>query len=286
MNKDEKLTPIKAANHLNKIAKLFHNAHGSERFPIDVDQIAKGCGEIFKWNDPIVDIEEANIPNFEGMLFSNDEKTKWKIAYNSKLNSEGRIRFTKAHELGHYVLHRQQQEKFLCSKDDMLEWSNEENIESQADLFASYLLMPLDDFRSQLNGSKVNLDILSHCADRYGVSLTATILKWLSYTPEKAVLVMSNDGFINWASSSNAAVKAGAYFKTRRNVIELPTNSLAKNENVLSEKQGTKISSKTWFPHADTDSNLLEMKIFSDQYDSTLSLLVLPKHDEFWPTKK
>jgi len=196
VNKDEKLTPIKAANHLNKFAKVFHNAHGSERFPIDVDQLAKRCAEIFKWNDPIVEIEEANIPSFDGMLFSNDEKTKWKIAYNSKLNSKGRIRFTEAHELGHYVLHRQQQEKFLCSKDDMLERPNEENIEYQADLFASYLLMPLDDFRSQLKGSKINLDILSHCADRYGVSLTATILKWLSYTSEKAVLVMSNDGFI------------------------------------------------------------------------------------------
>ena len=31
----------------------------------------------------------------------------------------------------------------------------------------------------------VDLDILGRCADRYGVSLTAAMLKWLSYTDEK-----------------------------------------------------------------------------------------------------
>ena len=61
--------------------------------------------------------------------------------------------------------------------------------------------MPLNDFRNQISG-EVSLDSLGHCADRYGVSLTAAILKWLSYTDEKAVVVMSRDGFMNWASAS------------------------------------------------------------------------------------
>jgi len=278
------LSPVRAANHLSKITKVFHDAHGSDRFPIDVDQVALGCAEIFQWSDPIAKIEKANIPNFEGVLSSNDDKSKWMIVYNSSLSSEGRIRFTKAHELGHYVLHRKMQEEFMCSRDDMLDWSKEGNIESQADIFASYLLMPLDDFRSQVKG-QLNLDSLGHCADRYGVSLTASILKWLSYTTEKAVIVMSNDGFMNWASSSDAAFNAGAFFKTRNNIIEIPATSLASDNNIESEKRGVRIPAKVWFPHADTDSELLEMKIFSDQYDSTLSLLILPKYADFWPKR-
>lgn len=66
----------------------------------------------------------------------------------------------------------------------MLNWSKDDkDIEGQADLFASYLLMPLDDYRKQVTGT-VDLDLLGHCADRYGVSLTAAILKWLQYTEE------------------------------------------------------------------------------------------------------
>ena len=284
MEKDVVLSPPKAANHLNNIAKAVHAAHGGDRFPVNVDQFALSCADIFKWQDPIAKIEGANIPNFEGMLSSNEAKSKWMIVYNSNLRSQGRIRFTKAHELGHYILHRARQEEFMCSREDMLSWSSQKHIESEADVFASYLLMPLDDFRGQVKG-QLNLDSLSHCADRYGVSLTASILKWLSYTSEKAVLIMSNDGYMNWASSSKAAFNAGAFFKTRNSAIEIPATSLAADTKVEAEKLGVRLPAKTWFPNADSGSELLEMKIYSDQYDSTLSLLILPKYTNFWPKR-
>jgi hypothetical protein len=169
--------------------------------------------------DPITQVQAANIKGFDGALFPGDGRKEWLLLYNEAVSSPGRVRFTQAHELGHYILHRQLRESFQCSDADMLNWSKDDkDIEGQADLFASYLLMPLDDYRKQVTAT-VDLDLLGHCADRYGVSLTAAILKWLQYTDEKAVLVMSNDGFINWAWSSEPAAKAGAFFRTRNNVI-------------------------------------------------------------------
>ena len=151
------------------------------------------------------------------------------------------MRFTQAQELGHYILHRQARELFQCSDADMLNWSKDDkDIEGQADLFASYLLMPLDDYRKQVTAT-VDLDLLGHCAERYGVSLTAAILKWLQYTEEKAVLVMSRDGFMNWAWSSEPASKAGAFFRTRNNVIAVPNGSLAANAEINGERAGTQI---------------------------------------------
>lgn len=82
-----------------------------------------------------------------------------------------------------------------------------------------------DDFRKQIEDT-VDLEMLAACADRYGDSLTATILKWLEFTDESAVVVMSNDGFIDWAWSSERAWKAGAFFKTRGNVVPVPAGSL------------------------------------------------------------
>ncbi len=280
-----KLAPPKAANLLLKASELFIEAHGGDKFPVDIDIIAKGAAELFNWKDPITDIKAVNLPNFEGMLATNDSKSKWMIAYNESLSSQGRIRFTKAHELGHYMMHRNMQTQFMCSKDDMLKFTDEKNIEAEADKFASHLLMPIDDFRVQMNG-EVNFDSLGHCADRYGVSLTAAVIKWLSYTEEKAVLIVSRDGFMDWAISSTPAKKSGAYFKTKNNVIEIPEKSLALKEHSVKDKLGENIATKIWFPSADSNANLKEFKVHSEQYDCTLTLLILPKHIDCWANRK
>lgn len=276
-------TPQRAANRLAKLTEAFSAAHGVDRFPVEVLPLALDAANIFGWADPITQVQAANIKGFDGALFPGDDKKEWLLLYNDAMSSPGRVRFTQAHELGHYILHRQIRESFQCSDADMLNWSKDEkDIEGQADLFASYLLMPLDDYRKQVT-TTVDLELLGHCADRYGVSLTAAILKWLQYTDEKAVLVMSNDGFINWAWSSDSAAKAGAFFKTRNNVIQVPDGTLASDHNTKNNRKGAQISASAWFAHAHADMQLREMKIHAEQYGVVLSLLLLPRSADVWP---
>lgn len=278
-------TPQRAANRLAKVLEAVSLAHGIDRFPVDVSQLALESARIFNWTDPITKVQPAAIKGFEGALFPGEGRKEWLLLYNDDIISPGRVRFTQAHELGHYILHRMKRDSFQCSDADMLNWSQDErDIEAQADLFASYLLMPLDDYRRQVT-SEVDIDILSACAERYGVSLTAAILKWLQYTEEKAVLVMSNDGFINWAWSSRPAARAGAFFRTRGNVIPLPEGSLASNQHVLHERQGSNLPATIWFPYADPHIALREMKVHAVQYDATLSLLCLPRYADVWPPR-
>lgn len=276
-------TPQKAANRLVRIAETFSSAHGKSRFPVDVHQLALGAADIFGWSDPIAEIQAANIGGFEGALVPGDAKKNWLLLYNDALTSPGRVRFTQAHELGHYILHRESKDSFQCSDSDMLNWSKDDkDIEGQADLFASYLLMPLDDYRAQLT-SEIDLDLMGHCADRYGVSMTAAILKWLDCTEEKAVLVQSTDGFMNWAWSSDAAWKAGAYFKTKNNVIPIPEDSLAANAAIKHDRRGSTIAGSTWFKHAEAQLQIREMKIQADQFGTVLTLLHLPRIAKVWP---
>lgn len=277
-------TPQRAANRLVKLAEAVSVVHGMDRFPIEVTSLALEAANIFNWNDPITKVEAADIKGFDGALFPGDDKKEWLLLYNGSVASPGRIRFTQAHELGHYILHRQLRESFQCSDADMLDWSaDDKNIEGQADLFASYLLMPLDDYRKQVT-TAIDLDLLSHCAERYGVSLTAAILRWLHYTEEKAVLILSTDGFMNWAWSSESAAKAGAFFRTRNNVIPVPTEALASNPNIKHDRTGTHLPVSVWFPQAtDASSQLREMKIIMGQHGYTLSLLHLPRSANVWP---
>lgn len=259
-------TPQRAANRLAKLAEVFSAAHGVHRFPVDVPSLALETARIFGWSDPITQVQAANIKGLDGALFPGYGRKEWLLLYNEMVSSPGRVRFTQAHELGHYILHRQARESFQCSDADMLNWSRDDkDIEGQADLFASYLLMPLDDYRKQVT-TVVDLELLGHCADRYGVSLTAAILKWLQYTDEKAVLVISKDGFINWAWSSESAAKAGAFFRTRNSVIPVPDSSIAAKSEISHDRTGTLIPASVWFPYASADTPVREMKIYAEQY--------------------
>jgi len=283
--KPDKLTPPKAAIRITHILETYCAAHETDRFPVNVENLALNCHDVFGWKDPIAQVVSADIKHFEGCLFPDDEKSKWLLLYNHTL-SPGRVRFTQAHELGHYILHRTLRESFECTNADMLNWSEDEkDIEAQADRFASYLLMPLDDYRQQLTGS-IDIDCFSHCADRYGVSLIAAILKWLDYTEEKAIIILSTDGFMNWAWSSKPAFRAGAFFRTRNNVIAIPKGTLAADTMIKHDRNGREIPLMVWFKHGDPDLSVREMKINAEQYGNVITLLHLPKSTNVWAPRE
>lgn len=151
----------------------------------------------------------------EGMLMPHPNGSgEWGIIYNETIRSPGRRNFTLAHELGHYLLHRQTNPNGLeCSNRNMADWDEGRNkIEGEANTFASYLLMPLDDFRAQIKDRPIDIDVMTDLADRYAVSLTAAILKWMTITKKRAMIVVGKDGFIDWAWSSEPLIKSGIFY--------------------------------------------------------------------------
>lgn len=275
--------PIAEANRLSKLLSL---SLGAERFPVDVESLALEYAAQFGHDDPITNVIGDELPGFEGALYPVEKKGRleWALLYNSTIEVPGRIRFTVAHELGHYILHRSSKSEFECSEGDMLHWESvERQIEADADAFAATLLMPIDDFRMQLGSDSIALDILDQCAKRYGVSLTAAVLKWLEFTSQRAVLVMSRDGYILWARSSQSAFQSGAFFKTKGRVVPVPEGSLASSPSPLgNERDGSEVNARVWFPKEPKDMALREMKLVSDKYEQTMSLLILPKAEPNW----
>jgi hypothetical protein len=280
------ITPKKPVAEANRLSILLNVSLGKERFPVDVTQLAMDYAQQFGHDDGISDVVGEDLPGFEGALYRVDEgdKPKWALLYNSAIEVPGRIRFTIAHELGHYILHREGRDAFECSQEDMLYWeSNERRIESEADTFASYLLMPLDDYRIQIREDVADLTMLESCASRYGVSLTAATLKWLEFTTQRAVLVMSRDGYVLWARSSESALRTGAFFRTKNATIPIPACSLAASKSALvGDRHGVVMSAKIWFDNEPMSMSLREICITSDRYDQTMSLLILPRAEHQW----
>ena len=146
--------PASAKAWAIQLTQLLTHVRGPDRFPVDVESLAleysRKC-----FPDPITLVQGAKLDGFEGALYrSKGVKAMWSIVYNDYLPVPGRIRFVLAHEFGHYLRHRQELDRFFCTQRDVTQWDPVDAArETDANQFASYLLMPLDDFRRQIAGA-------------------------------------------------------------------------------------------------------------------------------------
>lgn len=263
--------PLYPQREAIKLAKLWRMVHG-DVFPIQAGPLAIEWSKQAVPECPIAEVLPQDLNGFEGGLFRLETRNVWALLYQQHEGAPGRSNFTVAHEFGHYVLHRNNQQTFQCSQDATLGVGNAK-IEREADLFASYLLMPIDDFRQQVGTERMTLDLIGRCANRYGVSLTAAILKWLEFTEEAAAIVVAREGMLNWwRASANAKWRA---IRNLREGMELPMQSLAANFSRLISTEDLRIGHEhdagVWFD----DCPAREMAVISDRYDMTISLLVL-----------
>ena len=78
-------TPQWWAIHLSKLVKIFHEAHGLDRFPIKIASIATEYSRNVFPDAPITKVEGLDLSaKFEGMLLPHPNRNgEWGIIYNS-----------------------------------------------------------------------------------------------------------------------------------------------------------------------------------------------------------
>ncbi|HPU18858.1 MAG TPA: ImmA/IrrE family metallo-endopeptidase [Alicycliphilus sp.] len=262
---------LSPAREAIKMAQLWRAVHGLT-FPINAGALAQEWSSNVAPEAPIGELQARELKGFEGGLFWLKERKVWALLYHPHPDLPGRSNFTVAHEFGHYVLHRKLQEAFQCSQSATLGITGA-RIEREADQFASYLLMPIDDYTQQVQGRRITLDLLGECADRYGVSLTAAMLKWLEFTDQPAVAVMGREGMLHWWKASGSAKRYT--FGTLQEGMELPSGSLAVSpDQALSTadyRLGVEHPKGVW----PIRLPVREMVVLSDRYDMSISLLML-----------
>lgn len=243
-----------------------------QTFPIDPELIAL---EVTKqrFTDPITKVHGHEISGIEGMLKKNGSGSGWFLLYDKTVKVKGRINFTIAHELGHYLLHRIDAGEFECGQSDMLKYDSPESVsrEKEANLFASYLLMPISDYKQQIERQIVNLDLIGRCAERYGVSLTSATLKWIEFTDEVAVVVVARDDFVLWSFPSTKARKLSISCK-RGTPIPDAVLERFKRFSLVGENSNTRVPPGVWHPQYEA----VESAIFSDQYEMQIFLIRFP----------
>jgi hypothetical protein len=120
----------------------------------------------------------------------------------SENSGKQRRRFSIAHELGHWELHRGRQ--FECGKADIDNAANDPlNPERQADNYAADLLMPWYLFEPLLGqAKKVDLQLLEHMQRTFDVSPAATAIRIAEANVEPVIIACYGQEGRRWVSRS------------------------------------------------------------------------------------
>jgi hypothetical protein len=260
------------------LTKLLDAAYPEDelRYPVDVEKLALQYSQQRFPDQPIRQvIADDTLEGCDGALIrGKKEPPRWGILYNSA-HSPGRVRFTIAHEFAHYLLHRAKLPDGIRCGEDVVTQRNGIGIEKEADTFAAFLLMPFHDFRARIPADrKPTLDELSQAATRYGVSLTAAVLRWLEYTQRRSVFVVSREGYALWAKASDPAFKSGIFIRTKTTPpFELPRGAAGADGGVrLESRVELSHPAGIWF-----NEPVEELTILSEEHDIVLTLLHLGK---------
>jgi hypothetical protein len=219
---------------------------------------------------------EINGDAFEGMLARDpDDHAVWGIAYNGKARGE-RQRFTIAHELGHFILHRNQQQSFNCDSQSVHTGIDGlRQIEREADEFAGNLLMPGDLLREWISNQRIDLHVLSAIAKRFQVSFEALCIRFIKFTKQRAILVYWDNGFVKYEWRSSSAVRTRARIRRNGDPQEPLPGTLAADTSIEQEWDGTEMSAAIWCPEEAAHMKLWEFKHSYGARDRILTLLLL-----------
>lgn len=157
--------------------------------------------ETLAWLIGRLRVRVGGLEGAEGRLVTTDgEGGVVRVASERNL---GRYRFTVAHELGHYVLHRKGTLDKVTKRRDMTIW-NDASEEAEANCFAAELLMPGYLFRPRCVGEP-SITLLDRLAEEFRTSTLATSFQYWEYTREPVAVVLS-DG---WQMKSFRPFKDG-----------------------------------------------------------------------------
>ena len=288
MSNSSRKSPRRTANDLTI---LLRTVLGEDCFPVDVEALALEVSR--NQEDPITTIKGVDIDGFEGMLRARRKKPGWQIIYNTQPRYRGRERFTLAHEFGHYLLHRRpltaehyhngelsDDFDFECLPLQANGWKDaEKQREEEADTFASFLLMPIDDYRNQVGGQEVTRDLLDHVTDRYGVSLLAAVRKWIEFTDTRAAMVVARDGFALWGRASTSAYKSGVFIQSGMPIPDDSIMAAGSASQHTSSPRPVALPAGIWTFSRGSEP-VRELTFFSDRLSLAVSLLQFDNADD------
>lgn len=164
-----------------------------------------------------------------------------------------RVRFTLAHELGHYFIdeHRNALRAGQPPRPTFLDRPTNDPIESEANAFAASLLMPKREFQDALKSVPLGIKGILELGSTFRVSKQSAALRYANASGRECAIVMFRNGSSPWWEISPSLERGGL---DRINVQKssIPSDSatgmaLADPPSQVSEPHITNTLASSWF---------------------------------------
>ena len=217
-------------------------------------------------------VKEESLEGCDGVLVRPKGISRGIIAVRRDIRSAGRKRFTIAHEIGHFILTKHDEEGAICKPRDIEGWDRgAKESERQADDFAAELLIPAAVVASRLSTAGPSLKRIEMLANECETSLSAAAWRYCDLTTEPCAVVWSENGQISWSKRSSEF----PFFIEKGKFVEQGSyaSNCFKGENVPSQAES--VPADAWID----SSNLIEgSRIYEESralpsYGSVLTLL-------------
>lgn len=234
---------------------------------IDISKIILGRGAFYY---------EKPLKGKEGQIISVGGRSI--ITINSSIEFEPKKRFTTAHELGHFELHKDYP-IISDTENDLISWfqGNNTSLEIEANEFAAELLMPTAIFQNECHKRRFGPNMIEYLAKRFKVSKTVAILKFVKAGNHPIMVVFCKDNKMKWWKKSD---DFRHYLEFERDK-QPPTESVAyelftTNKIYTGDELKQDIWKSDWFKMRSDeteDTGFYEYCLFVKSYNYTISVI-------------
>jgi Zn-dependent peptidase ImmA (M78 family) len=195
------------------------------------------------------------------------------ITVNDRIKERGKQRFVISHEIGHWELHADRTQLFLCTAEDMRDYQRSPE-EIEANIFASELLMPMKMMLPKYRTMGLGLAVPEEIAAHFDVSLTAATLRYVSKFNLPLMVVFSGNGRVLWWRRNDDHMEY--LFLEQAQALSPESRAAAVAAGAVSDAGLVAVPWDAWFPHLEERSGQLhEQARRFDNYDVVMSLLWL-----------
>lgn len=218
-------------------------------------------------------VKEGELENSEARLVVHGKKGI--ITVKPNLSYATRMRFSIAHELGHFELHRGLSSLMSCDQNAINDWGGKRgsrDLETEANEFASELLLPEQLVSNFIGSEKPSLALMEKIAAYFGTSLFATLRRFMDLTPEACAAIFHRDGFVAYMWQSKNFQSHGYRIKGQ---VQRYTYAHDVFEGKSVPKEMSEVEAINWLkiPHWHREEMLKEEATYFPKLRLGLSLL-------------
>ncbi|MGV3615754.1 MAG: ImmA/IrrE family metallo-endopeptidase [Fimbriimonas sp.] len=226
--------------------------------------------ELMAWHLGI-DIRECRLKKSEAQLIRKGKVGLIRVRYGEATTPRGR--FSIAHELGHWEMHPDGNQFWICTADQIHRYQGSA-MEVEANAFASELLMPTPLFQPLCRQGTFGFRLADRLSSQFGTSLQATALRMVDETQEPAIVVLSDGERVCWSKRNQRKLPDFDFHIEKGRDLHCDTRAWSAS---LDGDSSGSVPARAWFP-ALKDArhySVHEDVRYIEAYELALSLIVV-----------